>query len=363
MQIKAAVVREAGQPFQIEELELDDPGPGEILVEIHAVGLCHTDIAIQNQWFPVPLPLVLGHEGAGVVQAVGEGVTSVAPGDKVALSFASCGACPSCAKDLPAYCFEMVVRNMSGSRPDGTNALHDGVHGHFFSQSSFASHAISTERNTIKLDDDADLSIVGPLGCGIQTGAGTVLNRLRPEAGSSIAIFGVGAVGLAAVMAAKVAGCDPIIAVDIKRGRLDFALELGATHAIDGSQEDVVARIQELTQVGVANAIDTTAVPAVTAQATEALGYRGTLALVGLGPGGTNYEIDMNQLLIPGRNITGVIEGDADPQTFIPHLQQLYAAGRFPYDRLITKYPFEDINQAVQDVESGAATKAVLTLK
>lgn len=363
MNIKAAVVRETGGPFVIEDVELDEPRAGEVLVEIHAVGVCHTDIAIQKQWMPVPLPLVLGHEGAGIVQAVGEGVTKVKPGDKVALTFGSCGACPTCTADRPAYCYEFAPRNVSGARPDGTNALH-GVNGFFFSQSSFATHAIATERNTVKLPDDADLVLAGPLGCGIQTGAGTVLNRLKPEAGQSIAVFGVGAVGLSAVMAAKVAGCDPIIAVDVKEERLELAKELGATHVIDASAvEDVVAEIMGITQVGVAFAVETTAVEAVAEQSINALTFLGTSAIVGLGPAGTQVKVDMTQFLIPGRTVTGVVEGDSDPDVFIPELAKLHADGRFPYDRLITTYPFEDINQAVADAESGAATKAVLVLR
>ncbi|UTI62659.1 NAD(P)-dependent alcohol dehydrogenase [Paraconexibacter antarcticus] len=362
MKITAAVVRETGAPFQLEELELDAPQAGEVLVAIRAVGVCHTDIAIQKQWLPVPLPLVLGHEGAGIVEAVGDGVTKVRAGDKVALSFGSCGGCPTCSAGRPAYCFEFSARNVSGGRPDGTNALHD-VNGNFFSQSSFATHAIATERNTVKLPDDADLTLVGPLGCGIQTGAGTVLNRLKPAAGQTIAIFGVGAVGLSAVMGAKVAGCGTIIAVDLVDARLDLAKELGATHVVNAGQvDDVVAEIMGITQVGVDFSVETTAVERVAEQAVSCLTFLGTAAMLGLGPAGTRVNVDMTELLIPGRTITGVVEGDSDPDVFIPQLVALHAEGKFPYDRLITTYPFADINRAVEDVESGAATKAVLVL-
>jgi aryl-alcohol dehydrogenase len=362
MLISAAVVRETGQPFVIEELELDAPRAGEVLVKVHAVGICHTDIAVQHQWMPVPLPLVLGHEGAGVVEAVGEGVTKVAVGDKVVLTYASCGSCGMCSRGEQAYCLELVGRNVSGGRLDGTNALHGegNVHGFFFSQSSFATHAVATERNVVKVPEDTDLTLVGPLGCGLQTGAGTVINRLKPTAGSSIAVFGTGAVGLAAVMAAKVVGCTTIIAVDIKASRLELASELGATHTVDSAAVDAVTTIQQITGWGADFTIDTTAVPAAARQAVDALAPRGTCAIVGLGPGGTEVAIDMTGLLIPGRTVTGVTEGDARPDEFIPLLLELHRQGRFPIDKMVRTYPLADINQAVEDTESGRTLKAVL---
>lgn len=352
----------------IEELDLEMPRSGEVLVEVHAVGICHTDIAVRDQWMPVPLPCVLGHEGAGVVLAVGDGVTAVAPGDKVVMTFASCGHCVMCESGHPAYCFELAVRNISGGRPDGSNALsaENGageMHGCFFSQSSFATHAIATDRNVVKLPGDADLSIVGPLGCGIQTGAGTVFNRLQPAAGSSLVVFGVGPVGLAAIMAARVAECATIIAVDIKPERLALATALGATHTIDGREGDPVPTIQGLTGIGAGYSIDTTAVPAVAQQAVNCLAPRGTCALVGLGPMGTELQTDMTLLAMSGRTITGVTEGDARPEVLIPRLLDLHREGRFPFDQMISKYRFDEINQACADAETGAAAKAVLILK
>lgn len=365
MRITAAVAREQGKPFSVEELELGPPAANEVLIEVHAVGICHTDLAVRDQWMPVPLPIVLGHEGAGVVLATGEGVTKVAAGDKVVMTFASCGTCVMCASGQPAYCLELAVRNISGGRPDGTNAIRSSngdVHGCFFSQSSFASHAIATDRNVVKLPDDADLTIVGPLGCGIQTGAGTVFNRLRPVSGSSLAVFGVGAVGLSAIMAARVAGCATVIAVDIKPERLALAEQLGATHTIDSRDDDPVALIQGLTGIGAGYSIDTTAVPAVARQAVDCLSPRGTCAVVGLGPAGTELRTDMTTFAMAGRTITGVTEGDTRPDEFIPMLLELHRQGRFPFDQMIRKYRFDEINQACADAESGAAAKAVLVL-
>lgn len=364
MRVTAAVVREAEKPFVFEELELDAPGAGEVLVKIHSTGVCHTDIGVRNQWLPVPLPLVLGHEGAGVVEAVGSGVTKVAPGDKVVLSFASCQKCASCLSGHPAYCAEFAARNVAGSRPDGTNALHgDGdVHGFFFSQSSFATYAIAVESNVVKVAPDTDLSIVGPLGCGIQTGAGTVLNRLKPEAGSSLVVFGAGAVGLAALMAAKVAGATKIIAVDLVDDRLALATELGATHTLNGGTTDVVDEIRRITGGGANYSVDTTAVTAVVRQAVDALAPKGTAAVLGFGTAGTEIRVDMLEFLMTGRTITGVTEGDARPDEFIPKLIELHAQGRFPYDRLITTYSFKDINTACEDSESGKTIKPVLQM-
>src|SRR5580693_4370229 len=207
----AAVVREKGGRFALERVCLDEPRPDEVLVRIRGVGMCHTDLVARDQYFPVPLPAVLGHEGAGVVEAVGSAVTKVAPGDHVVLSFASCGACANCRQGAYAYCDDLYGRNFSGARPDGSRTCCDAdghrIGGSFFSQSSFATRALATERNVVKIPSDVPVELMGPLGCGIQTGAGAVMNALRPKAGESIAIFGAGSVGMAAALAARVVGC------------------------------------------------------------------------------------------------------------------------------------------------------------
>jgi aryl-alcohol dehydrogenase len=366
MDITAAVVRTAESPFEMEELELDSPRDGEVLVKIHSAGICHTDIGVRNQWLPVPLPLVLGHEGAGVVEAVGAGVTKVTPGDKVVLTYACCHNCKMCHRGDSSYCQEFTLRNVAGTRADGSTALHgkDGdVNGFFFSQSSFATHSIAVESNVVKLDPDTDLSIVGPLGCGIQTGAGTVLNRLKPQAGSSFVVFGAGAVGLSALMAAKAVGCTKVIAVDLVPDRLALAEELGATHTINAkTTENVVEEIQKITGAGADFSVETTAVTAVARQAVDCLGAKGTCAILGFGTAGTEVQVDMLQLLLAGRTITGVTEGDARPDEFIPQMLDLYKQGRFPFDKLITSYDFKEINEACEDSEAGKAIKPVLRM-
>ncbi|KAA9160577.1 NAD(P)-dependent alcohol dehydrogenase [Amycolatopsis acidicola] len=363
MRIRGAVARETGAPFTLEDLELDEPRPDEVLVEVSAVGVCHTDVAVRNQWMPLPLPMVLGHEGAGIVRAVGRSVRKVVPGDRVVMSYWHCGTCPRCLSGHPAYCVDHAAWTVSGSRPDGTNAVHgEGpLHGTFFAQSSFATHAMATERNVVKVGADTDLVVAAPLACGLQTGAGTVINRLTPEVGSGLAVFGVGAVGLAAVMAARLVGCTTVVAVDVHPSRLALAEELGATHTIDASAtEDVAGAVRDLSASGVNYAVETTAVPSVAAQAVESLAPHGTCAILGVGPGNPALSLDMMRLLSTGRTVTGVAMGDGRPEELIPKLLELHRQGRFPIDRLVTTYPLEDINKAVEDAEAGKVVKAVL---
>ena len=364
MNITAAVVHEKERPFVVEEVELEEPRAGEVLVRIAGVGVCHTDLICRDQWYPVPLPAVFGHEGAGIVEAVGEGVTKVVPGDRVGLSYHSCGKCRNCLIGKPTYCLDFYNHNFLGSRPDGTNAYHkDGqeVHGHFFAQSSFATYALATERNLVKVREDVPIELVGPLGCGLQTGAGGVLNSLRPPAGSSIAVFGTGTVGMAAIMAARVAGCTTIIGVDVKPNRLEVARELGATHVINGAEKNSVEEIQRITGGGANFTVETTASPAVFRQAVDSLTLLGVCGLIGAAALGTEASFDMNTILF-GRTIKGIIEGDSVPDVFIPQLLELYVQGRFPYDRLVKFYDLDQINQAAEDSESGEVLKPVLRM-
>ncbi|WP_273846893.1 NAD(P)-dependent alcohol dehydrogenase [Rubrobacter calidifluminis] len=362
MEITAAVVREKERPFGVEELELEEPREGEVLVRVVAAGMCHTDLICRDQWYPVPLPSVLGHEGAGVVERVGEGVTKVSPGDRVVLTYASCGRCTSCQRGKPSYCKNFFDLNFGGARLDKTNAIGGGVHGHFFGQSSFATYALATERNVVKVDADVPLEILGPLGCGIQTGAGGVLNSLHPEAGTSIAVFGTGAVGLSAVMAARVAGCATIVGVDVRPERLELARELGATHIVDANEANPVEEIRRITGGGADYAIETTAVPAVFRQAVDALGTLGVCGLIGAARLGTEVSLDMNDLLLPGKTVRGIVEGDSVPDVFIPRLIELYAQERFPFDRLIEFYELDEINRAAEDAEGGSVIKPVIRM-
>lgn len=362
MKIRAAVVKEQSGPFLLEELETDVLRDNEILVRIAGAGICHTDLICRDQVYPVPLPCVFGHEGSGVVEQTGSAVNKVAPGDHVVLSFRSCGLCEACIKGDLTHCINIFPCNFSGARDDGTTTLKGKsgpVHGSFFSQSSFANYAISTETNTVKVRDDIPIELLGPLGCGIQTGAGAVMNTLKPEAASSIVIFGCGSVGLAAVMAAQVVGCTTIIAVDPLQQRLELARHLGATHTIDPKQMDAVEQVQEITGAGAQYSLECTGLPAVLRQAVDALSVTGVCGLVGAAPPGTECTFDMNSIMF-GRTVRGIIEGDSNPDIFIPQLIELYRQGRFPIDKLVTFYPLDQIDQAIKDMESGKVVKPVL---
>jgi len=361
--IQAAVVREQSGPFRLEAVQLDEPRENEVLVEIHGTGVCHTDIVVRDQYFPTPLPAVLGHEGAGVVVKTGAKVTKVAPGDHVVLTYASCGQCANCLRGLGGYCTDLYGRNFSGGRPDGSSPCcgHDGhrLSGYFFSQSSFGTHALATERNVVKIRNDVPLKLMGPLGCGIQTGAGAVINALKPGAGSSIAVFGAGSVGLAAVMAARVVGCTTIVAVDLNPERLALARELGATHVVDAGQDDPQKKIAEITGEGVQYALECTGLPKVVRQAVDSLRLTGVCGVVGVAPLGTEFTLDMNAVLF-GRTVRGIIEGDSVPDVFIPQLVDLWAQGRFPFDKLVRYYPLAKIEDAVRASEEGEVIKAIV---
>ena len=365
MQIRAAVARAAKADFTIETATLDAPGPGEVLVRIVGVGLCHTDLVARDQFIPIPLPAILGHEGSGIVEAVGDGVSKVSPGDRVVLSFASCGACPSCQDHQPAYCREFPLRNFTGARADGSSPIAiDGmpVSANFFGQSSFASHAIAHERNVVRiLDDEVALELLGPLGCGFQTGAGGVMRSLACPAGSSIVIFGGGPVGLAAVMGAKIRQCATIILVEPIPARRALGLELGAHHAFDPAACDVAAQIRTIVPAGVDFAFETSGLETVVETALSVLGSRGLLGLVGVPPKPeSSLSVNLVSLITYGHRIHGIIEGDSDPDEFIPELVAHYKAGRFPIDRLVKTYPLEAVNQAVAEQSRGACIKAIL---
>ena len=365
MQITAAVARERFGAFTIETLDLAGPRADELLVEIVASGMCQTDQHGRDGYYNTPLPAVFGHEGAGIVAAVGKGVTRFAPGDHVVISYPWCGTCANCRRRMESHCQNNFDLKMRGTRPDGSTLMsRDGapVYSAFFQQSSFATHAVANERFAVKVRRDAPLDLLGPLACSGQTGAGAVLNTMQPRPGDAFAVFGVGAVGLSGLMAARIAGCDPIIAVDIHAQRLALARELGATHVIDHTgRADVVAEIRRITGDGVRFSLETSAQPAVFREAVEALMPAGTCVLLGSARAGTEVALDMPFLQF-GRVVRGVIQGESHPPEFIPRLVDFVMQGQMPLDRMVTFYPLADINCAARDSTDGIAIKPVLRM-
>ncbi|NJP97710.1 NAD(P)-dependent alcohol dehydrogenase [Nonomuraea sp. FMUSA5-5] len=360
MHIKAAVLRAHDAPHRIEDLDLGDPGMGEVRVRIAGAGLCHTDLLPRVPDYPAQRPLILGHEGSGVVEEVGPAVTGLRSGDHVVLSYDSCRSCATCLAGHPAYCATFFPRNLTGGGVDGPSPVRDRegqqVAARWFGQSSFATHALVASRNVVKVAKDLPLELLGPLGCGIQTGAGTVLLALQVAAGSSVIVFGTGAVGLSAIMAAHLAGAATIVAVDVNPARLDLARELGATHAFDGAHDGLPAMLEKVSG-GAHYTIDTTGSPAVIATAVGALRPTGTCGLVGAPQGDVVLD---SRVLMAGRNLRGISEGDAVPQVFIPMLIGLWRQGRFPFDKLIKTFPLDRINEAERATVTGEVVKPVL---
>jgi aryl-alcohol dehydrogenase len=369
LRIQALVVEEKDAPFTMQELELGPPGRGEVLVRIVASGVCHTDAITRAGDMPMPFPSVLGHEGSGVVERLGDGVSQVAVGDKVILGWPSCGECRNCLAGQPRYCLRTGEALVSGRRFKGelagTSAYSrlDGrpMNGHFFGQSSFATHSIVGADALVRVDASVPLELLGPLACGLATGAGAVLNEARPRLGDSILICGVGAVGLAAIAAATNTGATRILAADVHDSRLELAKEFGATHVINSKRADLAASVREITGSTVDFAFDCTGVISVIETLAETVGMLGTLVLIGGAPAGARFSLDHLSTLW-GKRVIGVLGGGGRSGQLIPALVQLFEQGRFPFDKLIRTYPFTDIESALADSKSGEVIKPVLRI-
>ena len=364
--VRAAVARRPGADFDMEDLRLALPRPDEVAIRVSGVGICHTDLVARDQIIPVPLPIVLGHEAAGIVEAVGAQVTDLSPGDKVVVSYSACGECRTCGEHEPAYCEKFGPLNFLGRRMDGSTALSDEngpIGSHFFGQSSFCERIVAPRQNLVKVETQLPLSLLGPLGCGIQTGAGAIMHSLDCQAGSSVAIFGAGSVGMAAVLAAVARRCATIVVVEPHRSRRELALELGATHAIDPTRGDPVAAVRAIRPEGLEFSLDVTGVPAAIEAAIGVLMKRGTCALVGAPQkAGQVVPLRFGMFVQNGHRLVGVMEGDSNPESFIPKLLELQAAGQFPFEKLLTTYPFHAINQAIADQAAGLCLKPVLLM-
>ncbi|AOV08736.1 NAD(P)-dependent alcohol dehydrogenase [Sporosarcina ureilytica] len=365
MKITAAVVNGVNEAYELEQLTLGELYPDEVVVRIVASGVCHSDEALRVGDAPFPMPVVLGHEGAGIIEKIGSAVKNFNVGDQVVMAYNYCGTCASCRTGHPSSCNEWAALNMSGGRPDGSHIFYkeDGTPvSNFFAQSSFATHTIAHVNNLIKVDPEEDLRLMGPLGCGLLTGFGTVVNGLQAKTGSSIAIFGIGAVGLGALMTAKIIGCSTIIAIDIHDTRLETARELGATHTINSRTENLAKRIAEISEgQGVDYSIDTTGISSVMKASIQVLGIGGVSAPVAVTPNSVEFNTFMD-LVLANRKLIGVLMGDAIPQLAIPELIKFHKEGKFPFEKLVKYYKFDEINQATADANSGETIKPILII-
>ena len=359
MKIRAAIVYKPNDRFVIEDVDLAEPEENEVLVKIVASGVCHTDYSLASGQITLIHPVVLGHEGSGIVERIGGLVEDFVPGDRVCMSFSYCGECHSCLTRRHYECEENLRLNFGGRAYNGTTRLtKDGLElSNFFNQASFATYAVTHKHNLVRVPDDMDLRLAGPLGCGIQTGAGSVLNALKPEPGSSIAVVGCGGVGMSALMAAKICGCFPIIAVDTVDSRLGLSMELGATHTVNAKNSDTVAAVREITGgLGADYAVNASGTGAIARTALECTNSFGALAVIG---GGGDYTFG----IVGSRTIMGITEGRSLPAEFIPKLIGYHKRGLFPFDKLIKFYNFNDINTAFDDSLTGLTIKPVLIME
>ncbi len=365
MRVTAAVMPARAARWVLEDLDLAEPGPREVIVRVVASGICQTDVHARDGFFPVQWPAVYGHEGAGIVERAGSAVTHVQPGDHVIMANPSCGECASCREGYETYCVNSLKLKQSGIRADGTVALSRNgspVQASFFQQSSFSTYSLATARNVIKVPKDAALDVLAAFPCGVNTGAGAVLNVMKPAPGDAFVVFGAGTVGFAGMFAARLAGCDPVIAVDLFDSRLDLARELGATHTVNAGHPELAAEIRKIAGGrGAKFALEAAGVPQALRAAVDSIAPRGTCVLVGSARSGTDVALEMRTIQM-GRVVRGCVQGESDVQTFLPRLIELYLQGKMPIDRLVTHYPFADINTAVADMLAGRTIKPVLKI-
>lgn len=363
---KALTVSEAGGGFVLDWLRLDAPRSGEVTVRVEASGLCHTDLHAMGGKYPVRFPAVFGHEGAGVVEAVGPDVEGLAEGDRVALAPDHCGACKQCRSGRPAYCAEIPSLCFAGRRRDGTTAFSgEGgpVSSHFFGQSSLAQLSNVSARCVVPIDQDVPFEVAAPLGCAGQTGVGTILNELRAVAGETVAVFGVGAVGLFSVMAAVAVGCE-VLAVDRDPSRLELAAQVGAHRQVRAEQGRSLAEvIRGLVPPGIDHAVDTTGVPAVIEQAFLSLGYCGSLALVGASSGSDAVSLPVGGQVRRGWRLYSVIEGGAVSAKMIPQMVEMWRSGKLPVERVVEVFDMGDASTALSGMRSGRVVKPVIRMQ
>jgi S-(hydroxymethyl)glutathione dehydrogenase/alcohol dehydrogenase len=361
--MKAAVAYEIKAPMRVEEVTLDAPQEHEVLVRIVAAGTCHSDLHFIDGDIPVQMPVVVGHEGGGIVEKVGPGVTTLKPGDHVVLMVAyNCGKCSYCAEGRPTYCVENLPIQIMGTLPGGGLRLHKGdqkLH-HLFGLACFAEYAVVHERSAVKVREDAPLDVLCLLGCGTSAGIGAVLNVAEVKPGESIVICGCGGVGLSAVMAAKLAGAGMIIAVDTLANKLEMAKELGADFVVNAAKENPQQKALALTGGGVHYAVTCVSNADAIMQAYGSLRMGGKCVVVGLPPVGINLSIAPYELLL-GKTITGTTQGDIRPSVDVPRYVDLFMGGKLPIDKLITKScSLDEINEAYEALVKGEVVRTIV---
>ncbi|MCH9000696.1 MAG: Zn-dependent alcohol dehydrogenase [Proteobacteria bacterium] len=366
MKSRAAVLFEAGQKLEVREVDVQDPGPGEVRIQMVAGGVCHSDLHVMTGHLNAPLPAILGHEGAGIVADVGAGVTSLRPGDHVIpLWRLSCGECEYCTGGRPALCAAGTEIRWTGRLQDGTSRFKlDGQEiKHFAGVSSFSNYTVVPEKAILKIPDDLPLELAALLGCAVITGWGAVINAAQVRPGRTVAVFGTGGVGINVVQGAVLAGAEKIIAVDLLESRLEHAKRFGATHVVNPSAGDPVERIRDLTGGrGVDYAFEVIGLPVTMRQAYDCLAKRGVAMIVGITPTTAEVTIPSLSLVYDERVLTGSLYGSAAPKTDIPRMIDLYRAGSLKLDELLTRsYPIEEINQAYDALQSGETLRSVVT--
>lgn len=364
MKTKAAVVRELNQ-LTIEEVNLDPPKPYEVLVRMQAAGICHSDLHTYRGELRAMPPLVLGHEGAGIVEAVGADVTKVKPGDRILVNWLpSCNQCPACLRGQNNLCERLPGTTLQALLPDGTTRLSttDGVKlKHYLSASTMSEYAVVDQASAILLPDDVPFEVASIIGCAVLTGTGAVLNTAQVPAGSSAAVIGCGGVGLSAIMGCKLAGCYPIIAVDVMESKFAFARDLGATHTINSREVDAVQALREITRLGPDYAFDSVGAVATVTQALMGVRPGGTAVVMGMHALKEDIPIPAAQLIAQNRSLLGCFAGSSKPLVDLPKLIELYRGGKLPVDKLIShRYPLDQIGQAFDELMAGQVARGVL---
>ncbi len=360
--MKGAVFHEPHVPFAIEELDLDGPKAGEVLVDLVGAGVCHSDYHfIDGHMTPAKSPIVMGHEGAGVVAEVGDGVSSVAPGDSIIFSMDTmCGHCRNCTVGRPTLC-ETYGRSMV--MPDGTTRFSKGGVPYYHLVGTYADRTVVHSDKVVKVRPDTPLEKACLIGCAVITGVGAVVNRAKVEEGSTVAVFGCGGVGLNVVQGAVLASAAKIIAVDTVDFKLEKAEEFGATHLVNADREDPVARIADITGGGADYAFEVVGFPSIVRQAFDSVRPSGTAVMVGVQPDGAEVSIDGWDLMMD-RTLMGAFHGAARARVDFPWLVDLYMDGRLKLDELITRYrPLDEINEAFDDMNRGVTARTVLTFR